>query len=224
MEKFDFEKMSKMPASELKDYVDGLYSQKRGNIVFGYCRVSTRGQAVDGNSLDGQEAAVRQAGATQVYRDTYSGAAAERPELNRLLESLHAGDTIIVTKLDRIARSAVQGAALISDLLERGVTVNVLNMGLIDKSPTGKLMMHILLSFAEFERDMILERTREGKRIAQMRDGYREGRPSKFSQRQIQHAVDLLNDYSYNQVVNMTGISKATLIRAKKKLMNGTGR
>lgn len=216
MEKFDLEKLNGMSAPELKRYIEGVYTKERGSIAFGYCRVSTRGQAVEGNSLEGQEEAVRQAGATRIFKDTYTGVATERPEFNKLLKELHSGDTLIVTKLDRIARSAAQGSALIQDLLERGVTVNVLNMGVIDNSPTGRLMMHILLSFAEFERDMILERTREGKRIAKEKPEFREGRPHKFTKQQINHAVELLKSHSYNQVVAMTGISKSTLIRNKK--------
>lgn len=79
------------------------------------------------------------------------------------------------------------------------------------------LMRNILLSFAQFERDMIVERTQEGKAIAKQRDDFREGRPKKFSNAQINHALSLLNEYSYKQVEQMTGISKSTLIRYKKK-------
>lgn len=217
MDNFDLEKLNEMSAAELKHYIGGLYSKERGNIVFGYCRVSTRGQAVEGNSLEGQEEAVRKAGATRIFRDTYTGAATERPEFNELLKQLRSGDTLIVTKLDRIARSAAQGSTLIQGLLERGITVNVLNMGVVDNSPTGRLMMHILLSFAEFERDMILERTREGKRIAREKPGFHDGRPKKFSKQQIDHAISLLETYSYNQVAKMTGISRSTLIRSKNQ-------
>ena len=72
-------------------------------------------------------------------------------------------------------------------------------------------------SFAQFERDMIVERTKEGRAIARQRDGYREGRPKKFSRTQTDHAMELLDDHSYKQVVEMTGISKATLAREKQR-------
>lgn len=75
---------------------------------------------------------------------------------------------MVVTKLDRIARSATQGIALIQSLLDRGIVVHVLNMGLMDNTPTGKLIRNIVLTFAEFERDMIVERTQEGKAIAKL--------------------------------------------------------
>lgn len=124
---------------------------------------------------------------------------------------------MVVTKLDRIARSATQGIELIQKLLNRGIVVHVLNMGLMDNTPTGKLIRNIMLAFAEFERDMIVERTQEGKAIAKQNPNFKEGRPKKFSKAQVNHAVDLLNEYSYKQVEQMTGISKSTLIRAKKE-------
>ena len=82
----------------------------------------------------------------------------------------------MVTKLDRIARSAAQGIEIISELIARGVSVNVLNMGLMDNSPNGILIRTMFLAFAEFERNMIVERTSEGKAIARMNPEYREGR------------------------------------------------
>lgn len=77
-------------------------------------------------------------------------------------------------------------------------------------------MRNILLSFAQFERDMIVERTQEGKAIARQNPDFREGRTKKFSKAQIGHALELLNEYSYKQVEQMTGISKSSLIRARK--------
>ena len=86
-----------------------------------------------------------------------------------------------------------------------------------NNTPTGKLIRNIMLAFAEFERDMIVERTQEGKAIAKQNPDFKEGRPKKFSKVQINHALDLLSEYSYKQVEQMTGISKSTLIRAKRK-------
>ena len=187
------------------------------SMIYGYARVSTKGQAKDGNSLEAQEIALRSAGATEIYADAFTGTKANRPELDKLLAVMRSGDTMVVTKLDRIARSATQGIALIQSLLDRGIVVHVLNMGLMDNTPTGKLIRNIMLAFAEFERDMIVERTQEGKAIAKQNPDFKEGRPKKFSRVQINHALDLLNEYSYKQVEQMTGISKSTLIRAKRK-------
>lgn len=186
-------------------------------MVYGYCRVSTQMQAKDGNSLHAQEQLLKENGAEKIYSDAFTGAKAHRPELDKLLAVLQGGDKLVVTKLDRIARSASQGIELIQTLLEKGVTVHVLNMGLLDNTPTGKLIRNIMLAFAEFERDMIIERTQEGKAIAKKQPDFREGRPRLYNRKQIQHALDLLQDHSYRQVTELTGISKSTLIRAKNK-------
>lgn len=186
-------------------------------MVYGYARVSTRGQAKDGNSLDVQEQALRDNGAEILYSDTFTGTKEHRPEFDKLLSKLQAEDKLVVTKLDRIARSAAQGAALIQDLLEKDIMVHVLNMGLMDNTPTGKLIRNIMLAFAEFERDMIVERTQEGKEIAKKSPDFREGRPPQYSKKKINHALELLKDHTYKQVEELTGISKSTLIRAKRK-------
>lgn len=186
-------------------------------MVYGYCRVSTQMQARDGNSLEAQKKALKENGAEDIYSDAFTGAKAHRPELDRLLGMLKEGDKLVVTKLDRIARSASQGIELIQTLLDKGITVHVLNMGLLDNTPTGKLIRNIMLAFAEFERDMIVERTQEGKAIAKRQPDFKEGRPRLYGRKQIQHALGLLENHSYRQVTELTGISKSTLIRAKNK-------
>ena len=190
-------------------------------MLYGYARVSTRTQAKDGNSLEAQENALRSAGAIKIYADAFTGTKTNRPELDKLMAVMQSGDTMVVTKLDRIARSATQGIELVQKLLDRGIVVHVLNMGLMDNTPTGKLIRNIMLAFAEFERDMIVERTQEGKTIAKQNPDFKEGRPKKFSKAQVSHAVELLDKYSYKQVEQMTGISKSTLIRAKKECSIG---
>lgn len=186
-------------------------------MVYGYCRVSTQMQAKDGNSLEAQEQLLKENGAEEIYSDAFTGTKAHRPELDKLLAVLQPGDKLVVTKLDRIARSASQGIELVQTLLDKGITVHVLNMGLLDNTPTGKLIRNIMLAFAEFERDMIIERTQEGKAIARKQPDFREGRPRLYNRKQIQHALDLLKNHSYRQVTELTGISKSTLIRAKNK-------
>lgn len=184
-------------------------------MIYGYARVSTRGQA-DGNSLEAQEEALKEAGATEIYADTFSGTQIYRPEFEKLLNKLSEGDTLIVCKLDRFARSMSQGSELVSGLITRGIKVHILNIGILDNTPASKLIRNVFFAFAEFERDMIVERTQEGKTIARQQPGYREGRPPKYSKAQISHALELLQDHSYTQVEKMTGISKSTLIRARK--------
>lgn len=185
-------------------------------MIFGYARVSTNYQARDGNSLESQVRMLQEAGAEKIYTDAFTGTKTDRPEMGKLLLKLQPGDKLIVTKLDRIARSATQGFDLIESLLDKGVTVHVLNMGLMDNTPTGRLIMHIMLAFAEFERDMIIERTQEGKAIARQKKGYREGRPKKYSREQINHALELMEKYPVSKVSEMMNISRSTLMREKK--------
>jgi len=186
-------------------------------VIYGYARVSTKGQARDGNGLDVQRASLEAAGAEIIYEEAFTGTKKERPELDRLLDDLKSGDTLIVTKLDRIARSASQGAELVKGLLDRDITVRILNMGVLDSTPAGKLVTTVMFAFAEFERDMIVERTREGKDVARTDPNYREGRPRKYTPIQLHHAMELLNDHSYKQVEAMTGISVPTLAREKRR-------
>ena len=182
-------------------------------MVFGYARISTAGQ-----SLEAQIDMLRQAGAEKIFSDVFTGTKNDRPELDKLLKIIKEGDKLIVTKLDRIARSLVHGIQLIESLSDRGVIIDVLNIGIIDSSPTGKLIRNIMLAFSEFERDMIIQRTQEGKAIAKQKPDFREGRPKKFKREQINHALELLKDHSYKQVSAMTGISTATLGRAKRNV------
>lgn len=186
-------------------------------MIYGYARVSTQGQQMNGNSLEAQEKVLIENGAEIVYSDTFTGTKAHRPELDKLLRELKEGDKLIVTKMDRISRSVVQGIELVNNLLDRGIAVHILNMGLMDSTPTGKLIRNIMFAFAEFERDMIVERTTEGKEIAKQKPDYREGRKPTYSKEQIKHALELLETHSYKQVEGMTGISKSTLIRAKRE-------
>lgn len=199
--------------SQLSVEYDGGFT-----MIYGYARVSTRGQAKDGNSLEAQEQQLRGNGAENIFIESFTGTKMERPELDKLLNQIQDGDTLIVTKLDRFARSVSQASNLITMLVDKGVRVNVLNLGILDNSSVSMLMRNILLSFAQFERDLIVERTSEGKAIARQREDFREGRPPKYGKKQIAHALDLLKTHSYKQVEEITGISKSTLIRAKRKL------
>ena len=190
-------------------------------MVFGYARVSTKTQAKDGNSLEAQELALKAAGAEKIYVDTFTGTKMDRPEFDKLRNCLRSGDQLIVTKLDRLARSVSQASGLITEMIDDGITINVLNLGILSNDSVNTLMRNILLSFAQFERDMIVQRTSEGRAIAKATNpDYKEGRPPKYDADQLNHAMELLETHSYNQVVKLTGISKSTLIRKKKEIDN----
>lgn len=146
-------------------------------MIYGYARVSTKGQARDGNSIEGQTKALKEAGAETIFCDSFTGTKIDRPEFDKLRNLLLPGDKLIVTKLDRFARSASQGSELIETLISTGITVHILNLGVMDNTPTGKLIRTIMLGFAEFERDMIVQRTTEGKEIARSKGIRVDGRP-----------------------------------------------
>lgn len=183
---------------------------------YGYARVSTMTQ-----SLNEQTKQLEAEGCTIIYAEKYTGMANDRPEFQALLDVVEHGDTIVVTKLDRFARSATYAIETIRSLYERGVRVHILNMGIIDNTSVGRLMLTMLAGFAEFERDLIVERTQAGREAARQREGYRDGRKPKYSRKQLDHAMKLKESHSFTQVAQITGISIATLKResAKRKTL-----
>lgn len=191
-------------------------------MIYGYARVSTKGQARDGNSLEAQTTLLKEAGAQKVFYDSYTGTTTDRPEFDKLKNVLEKGDKLLVTKLDRFARSASQGSVLIESLIERGVTVHVLNIGVMDNTPTGKLIRNVMFSFAEFERDMIVERTQEGKAIAREKGVRVDGRPEK------EIPLDVLKNFSekqkegkltVNQCCEKLGIGRSTWYKKIKEIL-----
>ena len=186
-------------------------------MIYGYARVSTKGQAKDGNSLEHQNKILKENGAVEIYADSFTGTKMDRPNLNILLGKLQKGDTLTVCKLDRIARSMLQGSQLVTDLINKEIKINILNIGVMDNTSASKLIRNIFFSFAEFERDMIVERTQEGKAIAKTKAGFKEGRPKSYTITQLDYAIKLLEEHSYTQVAAMTKISKATLSREVRK-------
>lgn len=188
--------------------------------IIGYCRVSTKGQ-VDGNSLEEQSNKILERYSNaEVIEESYSGAK-ERPIFNKVLDSVNSGDTLVVTKLDRFCRSAKEGLEYIDSLMNKGVKIHILNMGLIEDTPMGRLIVTNLLAFAEFERAMIIERTQSGKAIAKTKEGFKEGRPKKYTVKQLDNALSMLTinggNKSYKEVAELLGISKSTLVREVNK-------
>ena len=187
-------------------------------MVYGYARVSTAGQLRDGNSLEEQVEALKKYGCQEIVSESFTGKTMQRPEFQALLERLEEGDTLVISRLDRFARTTTDGVETVKMLFDRGVRVHILNMGLVENTLTGNLILTVMLAFAEYERGMIVERTQTGKAIARQRPDYREGRPKKFKKAQVDHALELLSSgMSYKQVEGMTGISKSTLIRARRE-------
>ncbi|WP_393960298.1 recombinase family protein [Priestia megaterium] len=183
-------------------------------MKYGYARVSTVSQ-----ELEVQIKSLEKEGCDKIYYEKFTGTNTDRPQLKEVLSLLKEGDTLIVTKLDRLARNTEEGIQIIKGLFSKGVRVHVLNVGLLEDTTMGRFFLTTLLAVAEMERNLIVERTQEGKAIARQREDFREGRPNKYSKKQVAHALDLLENHSYKQVEEITGISKSTLIRAKRKLV-----
>ena len=152
----------------------------------------------------------------QLKNKQYTGKTTSRPKLQKLLDSLQPGDTLMVTKLDRLARNVSEGIELIRALFKKDVKVHVLNIGLLENTSMGNFFITTLLAVAELERNMIIERTQAGKEVARTKAGFREGRPPLLCEK-IQLAISLLDSYTYREVEAMTGISKATLVRYRRK-------
>lgn len=184
-------------------------------VVYGYARVSSRSQE-DGFGLDVQRSKLVEAGAERVYEDVFTGTTMDRPAWDELCAALSAGDTLVVAKLDRIARTASGGCAAVRDLVDRGVSVRVLNMGLVEDTPVGRMMLTVMFAMAEFDRDMIVERLSEGKAAARSKPGYREGRPPKeFDEGLFDELRPRIEtgELSRRRAAEMLGVSARTLGR-----------
>ncbi len=182
-------------------------------MIYGYCRVSTKGQ-LDNNSLDAQEQEIleKYIGA-KIVKEAYTATTTDRPIFGELVKQLEKGDVLVVTKLDRLARNTVEGVTIVKDLFARGVSVHVLNVGLLEDTSMGQFFLTTLLAVAELERNTLVERTQAGKAIAKTKIGFTEGRPKKFTQTQLNYAISLLETHSYKEVEQQTKISKSTLVR-----------
>lgn len=186
---------------------------------YGYARVSSTNQ-----NISAQIKMLEENKCDHIFQEKISGRKKEdRPEFNKLLEIVKKGDTIIVTKLDRFARSTKDALATIELLNEKGVGLIVLNMGgdKVDTSTAiGKLMVTVLAGIAEFEADMIKERQLEGIALAKERGVYK-GKPRRYTENHkgLQYALKLLSERDSNkmtvdEICEITKISRATLYRA----------
>lgn len=188
-------------------------------MIYGYARVSTEDQKLDLqiDSIRSYVKVVMGEEDVTIFAEKQSGAKADRPELQKLMDVLKEGDTFIVYKLDRLARTTKQLYDLHDDITKRGVHFISLHENINTTTTMGKAMFGMIAVFAEMERNMINERTREGKAIAKLNPNFKEGRPNKYTKTQLEHALSLLDDHSYTQVADMTGISKSTLTRARRR-------
>ena len=186
------------------------------NTIYGYARVSTAQQDYATQIED-----LKRAGATKIFKDKYTGTTADRPEFDKLMAKIKNDDTLIVTKLDRLARNTQDALNIVKKMNAEGVILRVLNIGTIDNSPSGRLIFTVFSAFAEFERDLIVSRTQEGKAWAKANNpNFHDGMPRKYDQEQINFAWKLHTQehMSYAEISKKLGMSKATIYRRFREL------
>jgi len=186
---------------------DGFLTLEAGPVLIGYARIST-----DDQNLALQHDALTAAGCEKIYEDKISGARAERPGLALALEVARAGDTLIVWRLDRLGRSLKDLIALAERLEQRKVGLKSLKEALDTTSSGGRLIFHMFGALAEFERDLIRERTQAGLSAARAR-GRLGGRPKLLTPEKRRLVVQLYRakEHSIAEICRLMGISKPTL-------------
>ncbi|WP_397474934.1 recombinase family protein [Pusillimonas sp.] len=185
----------------------------------GYARVSTRDQ-----NLDMQRDELLRAGAETIYEDHASGKSADRPELEHCLKALRTGDTLTVWRLDRLGRSLHDLVNIVTDLERRGISFRSLKEAIDTQGPAGKLVFHMFAALAQFEREIIAERTVAGLAAARAR-GRCGGRPHRLSPTQRKIALTMMNagEISVADISKHFGVSRSTLynIVSESRKANG---
>ena len=182
------------------------------NYVFGYARVSTEQQ-----NLDRQLDALKKYGCDMIYNEKMTGTKKDRPELTKLLERMTEGDTVVIESLSRLGRSTKDLIELTELFQSKGVHLVSLKESIDTSTSTGKLLFTLMSAIAQFERDVIADRTREGLRSARAR-GRTGGRPQ-VNHDNIRKAMKLYHtqQYSIKEIEELTGVKKSTLYRNLKK-------
>ena len=179
-------------------------------MKIGYARVSTTGQ-----NLDGQTDLLTRAGCERIYSEKISGVKKERPQLDRMMDSLRSGDTVIITELTRLGRSVKELLSIIEKIHEAGASIKSLRETWLDTTtPQGNLLFTIFAGLSQFERDLIRQRTKSGLEAARAR-GRKGGRP-KVSSGKVETALKMYDSklHTIEEITVATGISRATLYRA----------
>lgn len=178
------------------------------NYIFGYARVSTENQ-----NLNRQLDALKKYGVAQIYCEKMTGTKKDRPELNKLIERITAGDTIVIESLSRLGRSTKDLIELMETFNKKGANLVSLKESIDTTTSTGKLLFTLMSAIAQFERDVIADRTREGLASARAR-GRKGGRP-RVNERDLEKARRLYESkqYTVKEITEMTGLKRSSLYR-----------
>lgn len=198
-----------------------MSKEKEIIMVYGYCRVSTKGQASDGNSLEAQEKEIlAKYENALIFKEAYTGTTTDRPIFTDIINKLQENDMIVVAKLDRLARNTVEGIEIVKKIFRKKASVHVLNVGLLEDTPMGQFFLTTLLAVAELERNQIIERTQTGKAIAKQNNpNFKEGRP-KTDNKLIKLVIELSkNNHTIKEIVEITNLSRSTVMRIRKEYL-----
>lgn len=183
------------------------------NKTFGYARVST----IDQN-LDTQIDLLEKYGCDKIFQDKITGLAIQRPALDDMLSQLREGDTVVVARFFRLGRNRDHVINLVNDFANRKVIFKALDVGIDTTTPAGKLILSIFASLAEYDREVILEKTKAGQQLAKAK-GKHIGRPSGVNQENYNKVKKALEkDLSVSEIVSLTGISISSVKRYKKEI------
>lgn len=184
-------------------------------MKIGYARVSTKEQM---DSLTAQEKTLREAGCKEVYKEVASGVKTKRPEFLAALRSSREGDTLVVTRLDRLGRSTLETLRTVQEIDARGVQVKALDLDLDTRTPSGRMVLSVISSLAQWERDTLVERTKEGLAHARA-NGRPGGRPPALTDSQREAAIAALEKgMSITQAAQTFGVSSSTISRLKRQI------
>lgn len=181
-------------------------------MIVGYARISDRSQ-----NLRSQIDELKSYGCDHIISEVVSGISTEK-KLNHLIKSLKKGDTLVVTRVDRLGRNTLQLLQLINELQEKEVNLVVLNLGMDTRTPIGQAVLTFLSAIAQMERDILKEKQRKGIEAAKRR-GVHLGRPPKFTKEGLELAIEMYrsNKYTVAEIEAATQVSRASLYRALKK-------
>lgn len=183
--------------------------------MYGYARVSTTGQ-----NLSTQIEALKAAGCTKIVEEKIIGTTKKKPQLDALLNDLNEGDTLVVSRMDRLGRNTVQLLSLVEDFEARGVHLVILDLNIDTRTPTGKFFLTIMAGFAELDRTMIKEKTAAGIELAKKAGKYK-GRPTEFTDNNpnLVHALELYEttDKTVKEICSISNIGRTTLYKNVKE-------
>lgn len=182
-------------------------------MIIGYARISDKTQKID-SQID----ALKKEGCERIVEETITGISTKKTKLNHLLEELQKGDTLVVARADRLARRTVQILEVSETLNNKGVNLVILDLGVDTRTPAGKMVLTIMASVAEWEREQLKEKQRRGIESARKR-GTHLGRPGKYTQAGLEEALRVFEsgEKTVDEITEIYNVSRATLYRKRKE-------